>query len=450
MSTLRFNIGKYTKEISYSDLKPYKISDLHYEYIKNAQDIQLKTDSSLYTEAKMILYLFEFLENKNISSLSNFTYYNLQELTAFLKVSVAKSGKPLSQGSQRLVYTFFKSFAKWLNIYHPDVAPSLNIFQKSPYKRNNANLKTDYIKDDVLDKVRHALKNEKDPYTKAFIVIALYYGIRSFDIVNLTENCIVKSEKDSKFDLHYISKKQKEAVVIPAISPLVAKAIHDLIEHTKSLRLESGMKSIFLKKRNNKISILPAYQKTMLDKFVKKHNIVDSNGQLVKLTSHMFRRTLATNMQSDGVSIDATQSILNHKHKRTTFQHYVKTKEKDYIEQISSAIEKMHIITESNFNDNILKNDSDKLRLPDGYCTNQLMLSENDYMCDTYRLRGNCYGCSQMVTTPKFLPYFEKFLEEKKEELSSSHKYGSHVARQVEYEIELISTVVNQLKDLNV
>ncbi len=450
MNSLHFKIDKYIKKVDYSTLKPYGMCKLHYEYIKNAQEIQLKTDRSLYTEVKMMIYLFQFLENKDMSKLSAFTYLNLQELIAFLKVCVTKQDKPLSQSSQRLVYTFFKSFVKWLYKNYPDEAPSLEIFQKSPYRRNNAKLKTEYIHDDALKQIKKSLRNEQNIYTKAYIIVALYYGLRSFDIVNLTKDCIVKSEKNGKFDLHYIDHKQKEKVVIPAIAPIVATTLNDLIKYTKVLRVKSGLNNIFIKEQREEASVFSAYQKNMLDKFVKDHNITNNAGELIKLTSHMFRRTLATNMQSDGVSIDATQSILNHKHKRTTFQHYILTKEQDYIEQISSVIEKMHILTESSFKNNFLQNSVESmLRLPDGYCTNQLMLSENNYMCETYKARGNCYGCSQMVTTPKFLPYFEKFVEEKSEELKSSYIYGSHVARQIEYEIELVNTVINQLKEMN-
>lgn len=444
--TLSFKVDRFIKSVDYNVKEPSFIAILHYRYMKHCQDLKLKTDTSLYTEVCMINYFFEFLQSKNITNLTTFSYLNLQELITYLKTCTTSKNNPLSKSSQRLVYTFFKSFAKWLSYDSPHEAPPLNIFQKSPYKRNNDDLKTTYISDEHLEKIKKALKSEDSIYTKVYMLLLMHYGLRSYDVISLRYDCLLMSDKDGKFDLHYIDHKQKEKVVIPAISSYIAKAISSLILLTSNLRIESGLPNIFLKrKRNGKISILEAYQRSMLDSFVKRHSIADHTGNLIKITSHMFRRTLATNMQSEGVSIDATQSILNHKHRRTTFKHYIKTKDKDYLEQISKTLENMQLISSNIKNKNLI---GTTIRLSDGYCTNSRMLNDDTYMCDTLKSRGNCYGCSKMVTTPEFIPYFQKLINDKQEELKLSHLYGTHVSRQVEFEIEMVSTILNKLMDL--
>ena len=62
--------------------------------------------------------------------------------------------KLLKTKQKRLVYTFFKNFIKWLYREYKDESPALNIFQKSPYKRNNSVLKSDFFPDNVLKQIK--------------------------------------------------------------------------------------------------------------------------------------------------------------------------------------------------------------------------------------------------------------------------------------------------------
>lgn len=450
MSKITLKVGKWDKIVDYSEYKPVNIANRHFEYIKQGKNLKSKTESSLYTEVKMIPYLFDFLLIKNISDLSLFSYAILQEFYAFLRTTTSKSGDPLSQSSQRLVYTFFKNFSRWLYEYYPDEAPPFSIFMKSNFKRNNENVKTAYFSDNVLKQIKKALLNEEDIYTKAYIMISLYYGLRSSDIIALKNNCLSMSDKDGKFDLHYVDHKQNEWVTIPAIASPVARVISALILHTDTYRKVSKINSIFLYKNfKGIIGKLSPYQKSRLYTFVKKHNITDDSGRLIKITSHMFRRTLATNLQSSGAPIETTQSILNHKHKRTTVKYYIKTKDEDYINQITSVLEHMQIIASIQDNVFILENFDfeSALRLPDGYCTNKAMAIDSDYMCDTFQKRGNCYGCTKMVTTPDFLPYFKNLVKEKEQEIETKSIYGSNIIQHIEFEKDLLEMLIEKLEN---
>ncbi|WP_294967022.1 tyrosine-type recombinase/integrase [Sulfurimonas sp.] len=443
-------VNKREKLVDYRGLKPVCIANRHCEYILQAKSLHTKTESSLYTETSMIRYLFHFLEQKDIYDLSNFTYPLLQELYAYLGTALTKLQKPLSYSSQRLVYTFFKSFSKWLYDTHPDEAPPFNIFMKSKFKRNNENLKTEIISDYALEQVKKAVRNENDIYTKAYILLLLYYGLRSIDIVSLKHNCLSMSDKDGKYDLHYIDHKAKQSVTIPAIASPVAIVISTLIHQTHDLRSQSGLEEIFIKKnRNGEIKILNAYQPKLLKFFVKQHDINNENGSVVHLTAHMFRRTLATNLQSSGASLEATQTVMNHKHKRTTMQYYIKTKNEEYIAQITDTLQYMQVISSKQDDIVKIKDGSildNSLRLSDGYCVNEAMATDENYLCETFQKRGNCYSCSKMVTTPEFLPYFKNLYKEKEEEIQSKSFYGSHVIAHIEFEKDLIGMLIEKLE----
>ena len=431
------------KHINYTHHEPKYIMLRHKEYILALQRVKSKTDSSLYTECCQMLIFFKFLNEFDIKELTTYSYLDNQKLLAYLKTSITKRGKPLAQSSQRLVYTFFKSFSIWLFNNYPNEAPNINIFIGKPFINNNATIKTDYFSDDILKKIKDGIKNETNIQTKAYISLLYHYGLRSGDITNLTIECIKMSDKDGKYDLHYFDHKAKEDVVIPAILPHVSATLSKLIHYTHEYRKETKTKYIFFDISKSKARLMNSYQKARLNKFVKEHNVTN-NGSNIKITAHMFRRTLATNMQSDGVTLEATQSILNHKNKRTTFNHYVKTKENDYIEQITKVLDNMIIIKNiSNLQDSNLP--AKNIRLADGYCTNENMIVDNNYICDIYKKRANCYGCDKMVTTPKFIPYFKKLIKQKEDELDTNGIYGLHVTRQIEFEIELAQALVEKL-----
>jgi len=448
---LFLRVGTYEKIVDVSALKPFGLAQRFESYIRHHKGLKSKAESSLYTEVKMMHYLFMYLEAKEIEVLTDFSYLSMQALYAYLSTVTTKYGRHLSKSSQRLVYTFFKNFSFWLHEYHPSEAPPLNIFQTSPYRGNNDHLKTTYFSDHVLKQMRSALGDEKDIYIKSYILISLYYGLRSVDIVSLKSDCLQISDKDGKYDLHYRDHKQNEAVTIPAIATPVARAISALMRESADLRQEASFLEIFTYRgRKGEIRVFDPYQKARLARFVKQHQIKDETDKLITMRSHMFRRTLATNLQSSGAPLETTQRLLNHKSKRTTLKHYIKTKQSDYIDQISKTLEHMQIVA-TNREVQIIQSDinhDEALRLSDGYCTNNAMATQTDYMCDQIKRRGNCYGCSKMVTTPEFLPYFRTLIREKEEELTIKRHYGEHLVQQISFGRDLISELVIKLEAL--
>ncbi len=448
-NNLYLQVGERKKYVDLSTLSPELLARRYYEYILYHKQRKSKTESSLYTEAKMIHYLFTYLQQRDIPNLSYFHLSQMQTFYTYLKTCESKQHKILSQSSQRLIYTFFKNFSFWLDTFYPKEAPALHIFQKSPYRHNNAHLKTTYFRDSELSQIKQALRNEDDVTTRCYLLISLYYGLRSGDIVTLKSDCLKKNAKDNRYDLHYTDHKQNTAVLIPAIATPVSRAIQVLLEKNRPLREEANLEYLFLKKsQNNTVKRFSGDQTNLLERFVKKHQLLNSQGDALKMTSHMFRRTLATNMQSNGASLESIQTILNHSSKRTTVKHYIKTKSQDYIVQISKTLEHMQIIASEELPKTVLSSlhAQQNIRLADGYCTHHSMAADPAFMCDNFIKRGNCYGCSKMVTTPKFLPYFRTLLLKKEEEIKNAKVYGSHLIERIMFEKELIDALIIKLE----
>lgn len=68
-------VAKREKLIDYKGLEPQAVVKRHYEYILHLKRMQVKIDSSLYTEIKMMAYFFKFLVYRNIQDLSVFSYW---------------------------------------------------------------------------------------------------------------------------------------------------------------------------------------------------------------------------------------------------------------------------------------------------------------------------------------------------------------------------------------
>ena len=155
-------------------------------------------------------------------------------------------------------------------------------------------------------------------------------------------------------------------------------------------------------------------------------------------------------MDSEGIDIEVAAHQADHKHSNTTSKYYIHSTDKTYNEQMDildkvidsiTVADNIRIVNDIDFQDNVTA-----LRLDVGYCKDTKMATDDEYVCEHYKNRGNCYGCSKMITTPDFLPYFYNLLKEKKQELKDKSMYGEHVLRQIRFELSLIEILIEKLE----
>ena len=236
-----------------------------------------------------------------------------------------------------------------------------------------------------------------------------------------------------------------------------SKSIKMLIDETKELRRESGEKRLFIHKIKNgrsKVGNINRYDfqapNQWLKFFIKRHNITNENGTLTKVHLHQFRSTLLTNMDSEGIDIEIGAHQADHKHSSTTQRYYIHSTDKTYNEQmdiLDKVVDSIGVTDDISVIDDVeFQSNADALRLDDGYCRDTKMATDDEYVCEHYKSRGNCYGCSKMITTPDFLPYFYDLLKEKEQELKDKSKYGEHVLRQIRFELSLIKVLIEKLE----
>ncbi|KFX58332.1 site-specific integrase [Clostridium botulinum] len=430
-----------------------------------------KVLAKLYYDITRFRAFNDFATTYKISSLKSLTNNDVEMFISYLKTSISERTKnPLSYQSQKVYLDTLKSIIRWGQLYMPNEVPKTEIFTGNEYMGINRKLKIDFIPDEVLVQINKALINEENPYIKYGIIILQSTGMRIGDMLKLT-NDSVKPHLISGYTLTwYDHKNRKERQPMP-IPNECAIAVEKLIEHTKDLREQADgrIKNYLFIHRVSSGSnvggisnISPLRYKVWLngdivnDKlrgkgFVQKHNIRDTNGEYYNLTSHQFRRTLATNMLSKGIDLKAIQEVLGHSSPMTTKQHYADVKDKERAEVFKNIgiignINKVDETVISDKKDLIwFKENKDKgARMEDGYCTKPC---SDGKVCDRLLKRQKCYTCSRYITTPEYLQAHKNHLEELEKQLDENI-YGDHYAEHFLPTIEILKEIIMRLEEI--
>ncbi len=257
----------------------------------------------------------------------------------------------------------------------------------------------------------------------------------------------------------YDYKNRKERQPMPVTNECVI-AISKLVEATDGLRQQVGSdikEYIFI----HKVSSGNAFGQIMnisyrtydnwLKAFVKRNDIRDADGELINLTAHKFRRTLATDMLSKGTDLNAIQDVLGHSDPSVTKMYYADVKDKERAETFRN----IGIIGNVNFVDEIVIPDNDELawfrqnkdkgaRMCDGYCTKPFKDGE---ICDRLLKRKKCYTCSRYITTQEYLEIHRSYLKELEQQIESNI-YGEHYAEHFIPTIDVLKEIIRRLEGL--
>lgn len=403
--------------------------------------------------------VIDFLNQQQIVSLKILTNSDLDMLISYLNTLISPKGKGYSINSKKSVIDSLKNVIRWGQLYMPNEVPKKEIFTGNEYIGVNRKLKIDFIPDEVLEKINKALVNEENPYVKYGIIILQSTGMRIGDMFKLTTDS-VKPHLISGYTLTwYDHKNRKERQPMP-ISNECAIAVEKLIEHTKELRevVDENIKDyLFIHEPTNGrgANILKVIPQTTysqwLNDFIKNNDIRDTNDEYYNLTSHQFRRTLATDMLSKGTDLKAIQEVLGHSSAMTTKQSYADVKDKERAEIFKNIgiIGNINKVDETVITDKkdliwFKENKDKRARMEDGYCTKPC---NDGKICDRLLKRQKCYTCSRYITTPKYLQAHKNHLAELEKQLEGNI-YGDHYAKHFLPTIEILREIVKRLEEI--
>lgn len=437
-----------------------KIKAVVKEYIWTNYSTGSRVPKGLRETLGCFKYFDAFCRKNAVYSLRDLDNGLADDYRSFLRVHLsATAGEPMAYSYQRACFSSLKTLVGWCRVFLPEAVPEKQIFTGSEYRQTHANLKIDFIPDDILAAVNKALKAEDNPYLKYGIIILECTGMRVGDLLLLRTDCIKKLPISgytiSWFD--HKSRKNRENMPIPYECK---EAVDSLIRLTDIIReqatdAEKGRLFIYEPRIGTNKKLIVAVSKQTFAKwcrdFSEKQGIRDSGGNIYHITSHMFRRTLATDMLSKGTNIKVIQEVLGHSSPATTKKYYADVKDSDRAEMFSKIgilgsirqVSEVNIPEQSDlcwFQDNC----TGKARLSDGYCTLPI---QSGKPCGHFLNRQKCYLCSRYITTLEDLDVHRKHLAELQEMLDSNI-YGAHYAAHIIPTTLALKEIIRRLEEL--
>lgn len=368
--------------------------------------------------------------------------------------------KPYSYAQQKCCFDALKSLVVWAQINHPGSVTASTIFTGGEYRGMNQRLKIDYLPDEVITQINEALTHEENPYLKYGIIILETTGMRIGDLLLLEIDCLGKDPLGGN-TLSWLDHKNRTWRRDFPIPPECASAIKNLIAVSYALRASAEAdiaNLIFIYKpisgRNERLVTTvsrPTFSK-WLTRFSVAHGIADSGGNPYRITSHSFRRTLATDMLSKGTDIKVIQEALCHSSVATTKHYYADVKDPERAEMFSkigiigsiASIDE-ELIPEKERKNWLLSNADTKARLSDGYCSEPYQAGG---ICERLKRRQRCYSCSRYITTLDDLPHHRRHLDDLRK-LLETNSYGEHYASHVRPLIATLEEIVRKLEALD-
>lgn len=460
------NYGRNFK-FDFSYISSEEIKDVVKDYVWQNYRVGNKSLNSLYSEVNTFFFQFvRFADTRNVTSLKDLTNADVDHFISYLHTTISeRTKKPFGTAMQRSCLNTLKAIIRWCQIHRPNDVPATEIFTGNEYIGVNRKLKIDFIPDDVVAQINEALKTEENPYLKYGIIILQSTGMRIGDLLKLRIDCI-KPHLINGYTIEWTQHKgRKDKAPMPVRSECVA-AIEKLIEITKPLRSEAierdkdnlliyrYLKGSQYGKYNGQVATPTsrAFFYWFRD-FIKRNDIKDANGDYYNLTSHQFRRTLGTDMLSNGTNINVIQQVLGHSDPSVTKRFYADVKDKERAEVFKSVgvIGNINQIQSSAF-DNVsefewFKANKDKCvaGLCDGYCTKPVT---DGNICPRLLKRQKCYTCSRYITTPEYLEAHKQHLANLEKQLEEGAIYGEHYAEHFIPTIEVLKVIIERLEKL--
>jgi integrase len=419
--------------------------------------------------------LIDFLKcNPRLESFEDFTDNALREYFLFVLSASSAKGTPLSpvsmkksaqvvkellvRGGQRN-WDSVKNTSKVNAIYDELIIHNRKIKEGTKFGHSAKVLPEDEVVSHLIETAKQQLQKNEDVLASASILLSCQLGLRISEVVLLEANRL--SLINGEYQLTYLTWKTKKTatwVTRPA-NKLVVEAIRTLEKLSKPLREEAGTPYLFLIKHFGEIMIARHFTwgKNRLNPFIKKHDIRDGNGNLLKLTHHYFRHIFATYALKAGMKIHNVAEMLNHSTILMTdsYDHTGQNKQeviKDILSgKVPVATTNKIVLEAIEGEDNPFKglttNQVDKMRralkielLPHGMCFHHPMRGEP---CEQ---DGACLGCSQFLTSSTFLPVYESRLEKVNHELNTFNNDKSIYSTKLRFQQGMLEKYVTELK----
>ncbi len=424
---ITINFSSVENSIIKNQLKQY------YKYMIE-QEYKHKTDKtsipSVLRDSHLAIESIRYLQKQfHINSVLDIRRVHVYRLMKYLQNEYKTSfGKNISISTIESCNSRLKGFVDWLieNDIKGIEKPKVNFFRYVRFKGGKGK-KTEIIPECVIDGILTHIDELRDDYQR-LILILMNTGMRFKEVSYLEEDCLDESTEDTVI-LKYIPYKVLEARRKAGLDDYhrividdeLREEIETQISYTSQLRKKYNTKEIFiyLGKYQNLSLIDNSVLCSTMQGLIERNNITDESGQIWKITTKQYRKTLAVDMITSGdASIYEVGSYLNHMNIKTTEKIYAEVRKRKLKELDNEFFrEKFELLLEKQK----LENFSEKERklLYVDFCLNSrdvefgvCMKKFSTEICERRGNRFPCAGCSKICIGKQHFKRWKKLYEE--------------------------------------
>lgn len=320
--------------------------------------------------------------------------------------------------------------------------PMTNPFSRVSYHNIDSMEKnTEPLSEDVINSLLGNI-DDLEPMYQRILLISLNTGLRFKEIKNLDKNSLYYDEENKAWKLEYIPwkildarrKRNLDDYTFIVIQDFLVKEIKNQIVETEALRNESKSDKIFLKRmktlefgRKTITTVSGADFNSNINKVLKKHNIVDSNGKPCTFNHIQCRKTLAVDMITNGMSSQEVTYQLGHLNSKTTEKYYSEVRKYKLADMNSDFFKKKFNLLVTD--EQLLKYSEEERRLLYiGFCTDyrevELGKCIKPFSEGKCKRSGNysCATCDKLCVSYDNFPKWEKLYNSKKDIIQKMKK----------------------------
>lgn len=412
------------------NIAPIKSEFLKMEIRLYMQKIYTQNEGIMRKKFIPVKNMLEYLSAKyNVQHAADITEWQILDFLHNKEINEGTSACTLSRYAGVIKYFYTILIAESYN-GHPVYSPAINI----RFHNAEEHIKpTQVIPDDVLNFLdEHIYEIPQDDYILMYRIL-IETGWRFSDLRNLTEDAISPYQGDPTLaKIEVSSPKTMNARVKLRIGDklydLISYSIYEdaitYINHTRFTRDKLGIKTLFFSTRNNAVTPIRPYMfNKTINKLLKQYNMQSINEEYWSMTSRQARKTVASNMISNGASLAAVQQKLGHVTDDTTEKYYAEVQKMKISELNTKFFEKrFHILLDEKALERFTLQERRFLYV--NFCLN--MRDVELGKCLKHPKDGpcaemgdyDCGDCSKLCVGKSNLPAWEKRLAEAENRLS--------------------------------
>ena len=302
--------------------------------LKNVQDFCLFKLREI-TFGAVYAYLFDLKifirwldENHPLKSLADLTRPILEEYFTWIRTNSGYNSRKANVAILNL-----KVFLDWGQLLERDNMPQTMLMLNNDYTLK-IKKESRYLTDEEVKALLNVLPQMPKLYGR-MVYCLLFLGMRFCELAKLDVNAIKQNDDGSYYlDLWQF---KTQAVNNKPIFENTIRIMKAEIERNKKRFGEENVKYVFVTDKNTPVNIGTINEN--INKILVKNNVLGRDGKVLHVTTHRFRATVATNLISEGTSVDIAAQLLGQT-TLSSLSHYATVTTDVVKEQLKPRLEK--------------------------------------------------------------------------------------------------------------